>query len=406
MQTLAAAVAVQLTIGVAYIWSVFQTGVAGNLFGGDNAAAGLTFSLVIATMCVGSVVGGRMATRMSIRAVVFLGGAVYGAGFVTASFVTPDCAWLLWLSYGVAGGMGMGLAYSTTIACAQRWYPRRKGLVTGLVVSALGFGGVIFNPPVLRLVNAFGGEGVGEGKTFMVLGAVAFAVFTLGSLFIREPPEGHAATTGAAAAAKTPSRDFTLRQMLLTPQFYIITFTFMFACMGGLMMIAFARPVAEMKGLGAAATAGILAISVSNSAGRLVWGAVSDKFGRANTIMLLLALATVSTLLVNTAEGNMVFALIALIGFTYGGFLGVFPALTAEVFGAKHMATNYGVVLFGFGIGAILSSKIAGYYKNIATAEGDIGRMFPAFVIASCCAAVGLAMMFGLRFFNKKTNSY
>jgi OFA family oxalate/formate antiporter-like MFS transporter len=146
--TVIAAIAIQLTLGIAYIWSVFQTGVANSIFGGDNAAAGLTFSLLIAMMTVGSVIGGKLTARYSTRMVVFSGGIIMSVGFFLASFVTAGHAWLLWMTYGVMGGLGMGFSYSTTIACAQKWYPHRKGLVTGIIVSALGFGGVVFTPIV------------------------------------------------------------------------------------------------------------------------------------------------------------------------------------------------------------------------------------------------------------------
>src|SRR5215468_5019003 len=120
LYTLIASVAIQLTLGVAYIWSVFQTGIANSIFGGDNAAAGLSFSLLIAMMCIGSPIGGKLAARFSTRAVVFAGGIILSAGFFLASLVTANNAWLLWVTYGVMGGLGMGFSYSTTIACAQK----------------------------------------------------------------------------------------------------------------------------------------------------------------------------------------------------------------------------------------------------------------------------------------------
>jgi OFA family oxalate/formate antiporter-like MFS transporter len=169
-------------------------------------------------------------------------------------------------------------------------------------------------------------------------------------------------------------------------------------------MIGFAKPIAVAKGLAETATIGVLAIAMFNSLGRLFWGMVSDKLGRINTLIVLLVIAAVLSLLVNAANGYWIYVLIALIGFSYGGLLSNFPSLTADLFGAKHMATNYGFVLLGFGAGAVISSQIAGCYKNIAASSNDIGRMFPAFVIASCCAVTGIIMMLVLKAINKKTN--
>ncbi|MCL2764673.1 MAG: OFA family MFS transporter [Treponema sp.] len=395
-----AAIAIQLTLGIAYIWSVFQTGIANSIFGGDNAAAGLTFSLLLATLTIGSVFGGKLAVKYSTRIVVFTGGVILSAGFFLASFVTAGTSWLLWVTYGVMGGAGMGFTYSTTIACAQKWFPHKKGFVTGIIVSALGFGGVVFTPIVESLITAFGGAGAGEPKTFMVLSAIFLVVCTAGSFFLKNPPEEYSQQYAAGSnapnkAALKAVKDHTPAEMLKSPRFYLMTAAFMFACMGGLMMIGFAKPIAVAKDLAQTATIGVLAISMFNSIGRLLWGIVSDKIGRKNTIMILLSGSAILSLFVTAVNGYWIYVLIALIGFFYGGLLSTFPSLTADIFGAKHMATNYGFVLLGFGIGAIVSSQIAGYYKNIAA--NDISLMFPAFVIASGCAAAGIVMMLILR---------
>jgi len=396
-----AAIAIQLTLGVAYIWSVFQTGIANSLFGGDNASAGLTFSLLLATLTIGSVIGGKLAVRYSTRIVVFTGGIILSAGFFLASFVTSNYPWLLWVTYGAMGGVGMGFTYSTTIACAQKWYPHKKGFVTGIIVSALGFGGVVFTPIVEKLISVFGGQSAGEFSTFMVLSAVFLCVCTIGSIFLKNPPDGHmtANTVSAAAAVKTVI-DYSPSQMLKSAKFYLLTGAFLLSCMGGLMMIGFAKPIAVAKGLETTATIGVLAISMFNSIGRLFWGMMSDKLGRKNTIIILLSGTAILALFVNIAVSFWIYILIALIGFFYGGLLSNFPSLTADLFGAKHMSTNYGFVLLGFGAGAIISSQIAGYYRNIAI--NDINLMFPAFVIASCCAVAAILLMYILKVLRKR----
>ena len=211
---------------------------------------------------------------------------------------------------------------------------------------------------------------------------------------------GETAAPVAAVAPPVVQRSYSPSEMLRMPQFYLITATLLLACMGGLMMIGFAKPIALEKGLGAAAAFGVLAISMSNSLGRLLWGAVSDRLGRNTTMLVLLTGSATLSLFMKMATGYWVFALIALIGFFYGGIIGTFPSLTADLFGPKHMATNYGFVLLGFGAGAIISSQIAGYYKNLAAQ--DINLMFPAFVIASACAGAGVVMMIILRVMEKK----
>ena len=199
---------IQLCLGIAYIWSVFQTGIAESIFQGDHAAAGLTFSLLLAMLTIGSVIGGKLAEKISTRAVVLIGGILLSSGFLLASFVSSRSPWTLWLTYGVMGGIGMGFTYSTTIACAQKWFPHKKGLVTGLIVSALGFGGVVFTPIVEWLIQRFGGQGVGEPKTFFVLSIIFLVVCTIGGIFLFHPPvdisKEQAASENASEVALSP----------------------------------------------------------------------------------------------------------------------------------------------------------------------------------------------------------
>ncbi|MCL2078844.1 MAG: MFS transporter [Oscillospiraceae bacterium] len=407
--TILAAIAVQLTLGIAYIWSVFQNGIANSIFKGDHAASALTFSILLMAFSVGSMMGGRFAAKHTVRSVVFIGGLIMSAGFALASFLTEDFAWLLWVTYGVLGGGGMGFTYSTIIACAQKWYPHKRGLVSGIIVSALGFGGVIFSPIVESLIRSLAKTdsagaavtGSGELGSFLVLGGVFLVVCTVGSLFMKSPPEGYMQDKIAASPVKTKTaEDISPIAMIKTLRFYLITATFLLACMGGLMMIGFAKPIAEVKGPAGTAVVAVIAVSIFNSLGRLVWGAVSDKIGRINTLIILLAGSAASSLLVNAAQGYMLYVLIAFIGFFYGGIVGTYPSLTSDLFGAKNVATNYGIVLLGFGAGAIISSQIAGHFRNAATvvtAAGDttfdISLMFPAFIIGAGCALAGVVMM-------------
>ncbi|MFA5562283.1 MAG: OFA family MFS transporter [Eubacteriales bacterium] len=390
---IAASIAIQLCLGIAYIWSVFQTGIANSIFRGDNAAAGLTFSLLLFVLTIGSVIGGKLAVKYTTRVIVIIGGVILAGGFFLASLVTPELPWLLWLGYGVMGGFGMGFTYSTTIACSQKWFPHKKGLVTGLIVSALGFGGVVFTPIIEGLIKRFGGPETGEPKTFLVLSLIFLVVCTVGGLFLENPPKER--QTGSSTQPTALAEGMSPIQILKDGRFYLAAASLMLACMGGLMMIGFAKPIAVAKGLASTATFGVLIIALFNSLGRLLWGMMSDKLGRRRTIIILLAGSALSSVLVSQANGYFIYALIALIGFFYGGFLSTFPSLTADLFGPKHMATNYGFVLLGFGVGAVASSYIAGHFKNLAAQ--DISLMYPAFFIAAGCACVGIVLMLLLK---------
>jgi len=494
-----ATVCIQLIIGIAYIWSAFQEGVTYGLFGGQNQLAGLTFSLLLASLTISSVFGGKLAARFSTRTVIIAGGIMVSIGFFSAAFVTENTRWLLWLTYGIIGGAGMGFTYTPSLACVQKWFPHKKGLITGVVVAALGLGTAAFGPLVPLMVanfsgieHSFIGLYTGESLTFMVLAAVFLVVCVVGGLFMKNPPEGYVEFVNVnyreklnkckecdddtyrdinsdsvldkqavetalcrppiesdaivhvegehdiqkeeedcencpkpivyafhppVRRAKRPKlpefapRNLYSKQMLKTPYYYLMTFALMLACISGLMVINFARDIARLQGFtGGIATVAILAIGLSNSGGRIIWGLISDKLGRLNSIFILLGLTTVLSPFMAIVPGGGVFAIIALIGLCYGGILAIFPALTAEVFGAKNLATNYGFVLLGFGVGAIVASQIAGVFANMALPlydyygniirYGDISKMLPAFLIGMACTFLAAMLMMTIKIMN------
>lgn len=265
-----ACVIIQLCLGTAYIWSVFQSGIAKSLFDGDNAKAALTFSLLLGVLTFGSTIGGMLQDKFTPKPVVMGGGIILGLGFFLASFTTNAAPWMLWITYGVLGGFGMGMIYSTLIATCQKWFPDKRGMITGLIVSALGFGGVIFTPIARSLIKT-----VGELQTFAWLGIIFIVVCVGGSFFVKNPPVGFKPEGWVRPESKHNiiHQDFKPSEMLRTPQFYIVTVTLMLACMAGLMMIGFASPIAVAKGLTLEIAAiGVMIISIFNSFGRLFWG--------------------------------------------------------------------------------------------------------------------------------------
>lgn len=383
-----AGIAIQLCLGTVYIWGVFQPAIV-KLFSWPQATAALTFSFVLGVFVCGSTIGGMIQDKMGPRPVIIGGGIMLGIGAFLASFTTAGNPWWLWITYGVIGGFGMGTTYTTIIACCQKWFPDKRGLITGLIVSALGFGGFIFTPVARYLINS---RGVLE--TFVWFAVIFTVVCVVGALFIKNPPSGYkpagwepkAASAGGAAASYTPS------EMLGTPQFYLVTFTLMLASAAGLMVIPFAKVLGVQGGLSdAVATSGVMIISLFNSFGRLFWGAVSDKLGRKKTVLLLLVVAGVSILFLGAAKMYTILVLIGIVAFAYGGFLGVFPALTADFWGLRSMGMNYGLVLLGFGVAAVASPFVAGYFKDLT------GGFSTAFLITGIAAFVGVGSFFLLK---------
>ncbi|HZK21438.1 MAG TPA: OFA family MFS transporter [Oscillospiraceae bacterium] len=399
-----AGIVIQLCLGTAYIWGVFQKGVAIYLFNGSNADAGLAFSILLGVLTLGSTIGGFLEQKYSPRPVVIIGGVILAIGFFLASKTTPENGYMIWITYGIIGGFGMGMTYSTTIACCQRWFPDKRGFITGIIVSALGFGGVVFTPLAEYFIKTYGNgtPGIGELVAFKWFSVIFLIVCVIGGMFVKNPPKGF--TLGGDTPAKVKkenfNHDFTPLEALKTPQFYALTVTLLLACMAGLMMIAFGKTIADyQESLKSIAVAGVMAVTLFNSFGRLFWGFVSDKIGRKNTILILLISTMVLVLLVKLVVSSvLLFVLIALIGFLYGGYLGTFPAITADYFGAKNVGMIYGMVLLGFGIGAVAASYIGGYFLDAARKADplvlDMNILFIAFVIASVASGIGAVILY------------
>ncbi len=405
---LVAAIFTQLCVGIANLWSIFQDGISEKLFDGDNAAASLCFSISILMLGIGGMLGSKIEKKFSIKITILTGGILLTTGFILSSFVTANNPELIWLTYGVIVGLGCGIPYSPCIACAQRWFPDKKGFVTGLIVAALGSSAIIFAPILEFFITYFGGAGIGEQSTFLAISAIFVVVCTICAVVIDNPNQEFLDSILFSSKSNDTNRitesekivvtkpvDITTREMLRKKEFYIIAMTFILGCLGGLMIIGFAKPYAIAKGLAETASVVVMLVSIFNAIGRLLWGRISDKIGRINTITFILVGTACVSFLIPFTSGFSLYITLSLIGFMYGGLLTSFPALTADVFGVKYMSNNYGVMLIAFGISAIVSSQIAGYYKNMAIDNIDL--MAPAFVIAAISAIIAVGLMFLLR---------
>lgn len=389
-----ASIAIQMCLGTAYIWGVFQShliispSTPDALFNWPPTHGTLAYALLLLFLTLGSTVGGKLVQKAySPRIVIMTGGILLGLGFFIAMFTSQNTPWLLWLSYGVLGGVGMGFAYTTTIATCQKWFPDKKGMVTGIIVAALGFGGLIFTPIAEALIAQFG-----VLNTFAIFAAMFIFVSVVGSYFIKNPPDGYKPEGWNPPAANlkvSSGYNFRPSEALKTPQFYMITLALMTASAAGSMMI----PMAKILGLQPesglsteAAVAGVMIIAACNSFGRLFWGSVSDRLGRKLTVMLLMLLTAAAISGVAFTSGFAMLAVIAVIGFSYGGLLGVFPALTADYWGTQHLAINYGMILIGFGVGAVASSYLVAFFSQTQ-------NFAAAFMIAGSAAILGLIVM-------------
>jgi MFS transporter, OFA family, oxalate/formate antiporter len=350
-----AAVLVQLALGAVYAWSVFNKPLQAE-FGWSKSQAVLPFEVAIGTIFIGSFIGGRIQDKRGPRTVALCGGTLYAVGTMLASLVdSHDKLWLLAVTYGGMGGIGLGAAYITPIAMLVKWFPDRRGLITGLAVAGFGFGAVITAPLAKGLMN---GTSV-KTHVFLPLGIAYLAMVLIGASFFRNPPAGYSVpgfvppTTGRAVAGK---KAYTLAEALRTPQWYMLTAILALNVLCGIAFISQASDeVQGIVGVSAATASTFTGImGLFNGGGRLFFAAVSDRIGRMTAFMFMLGLQAVCFFLLDHAHNLAAFSILAaLVYLAYGGGFGTMPATAADFFGPPNAGAIYGAMIVAWSIGGV-----------------------------------------------------
>src|SRR5690348_8147856 len=290
-----AAVVMQICLGAAYGWSVFVKPLL-NAEHWTLTQVSLTFTLAILFLGVGTVIGGLWMDRVGPRKVAMVAGVLYGVSYILASLAASNHSLTgLYLSYGVIGGLGMGMGYITPVATLVKWFPDKRGLMTGVAVCGYGAGALIMAPVAAPMIVSHG-----VPYTFAALGIVYLIVVIIAAQFYANPPQGWTLPgwkpTSAVAKAAS-SYNFTVREAASTWQFYLLWAMLFLNVSAGIMIISQASPMAQSKefvGMTAIQAAGMVGlISIFNGLGRVFWAWVSDFIGRARVYFLLFAIQAV-----------------------------------------------------------------------------------------------------------------
>jgi MFS transporter, OFA family, oxalate/formate antiporter len=351
-----AAVVMQVCLGAVYGWSVFVKPLVATEHWALTEVS-LTFTLAIAFLGVGTVIGGLWQDRAGPRKVATVAGILYGIGFLVSAWaVSHHSLPGLYVGYGAIGGLGMGMGYICPVATLTKWFPERRGLMTGVAVFGYGAGALVMGPIAARLIIA---EGI--PVTFASLGVVYLILVVAAAQFYANPPQGWRPAgweprTAVSRAASTV--DFTVGEAMSTWRFWLLWVMLFLNVSAGIMIISQASPMAQqLAGLTAVSAAGIVGtISIFNAVGRVFWAYMSDLIGRASVYFLLFAIqAVIFFTLPRLHDATLFTAAVALIGLCYGGGFGTMPSFTADFFGSKYMGGIYGWILLAWGAGAIPS---------------------------------------------------
>lgn len=375
-------------------------------FGWDISAVKLTSSFMLCCFVLGILTSGRLQAKLGAQKLVLAGGLLMAAGMLATSFIptTAASAWPIYITYGIVGGFGVGLAYNTVITCAQKWFPKKRGLATGISVGAFGFSTVLFAPLVKVMIgykalgdNAFVFEGFGPATTFRIL-AAAFAVVTLLLFRLIKLPDA-VATQASASPSSLDQKQYTTGEVIRSKRFYLIALSMMFFTAAYFNLNPSFKDFAANRGLAdTVGTVIIMMTGIASSLGRLLVPLLGDRIGREKATLTIIALTAAGTAALCINSGAVYIGAVAVIAFCYGGSSGIYPLLTADHFGLQNVGSNYGAVMVGFALSALFFPMFVGQI-NAGTVEQT---MFIKFIVLALMAAVAGVLILVLLLSKKK----
>jgi MFS transporter, OFA family, oxalate/formate antiporter len=359
-----AGVFLQIALGAVYAWSVFRVPLA-KQFGWSISEVTLTFTISIFVLGFAAFFGGLWLNRKGPRVVALTGGALYGLGVFLASF-SHKLSWL-YLTYGVIGGIGLGLGYIVPVAVLVKWFPDRRGLITGIAVGGFGAGALITAPVATRLIQS-----VGVLSTFAYLGIAYLIVTFMAGLFMQNPPDGWKPQGWTPTASQTSHRaghNFTLSEALKTWQWWALWLLLFLNTCAGISIISQEAPLfQEEAGVTAAVAASMVGLaSIGNAVGRVFWAWISDLITRPATFFLMFAAQILLFwFLPNIATAWFLTVVTFVVLMCYGGGFGTMPAFAADYFGPKNVGPIYGLMLTAWGFASVFGPLLIAHMRETA----------------------------------------
>jgi OFA family oxalate/formate antiporter-like MFS transporter len=357
-----AGVFLQIALGAVYAWSVFRVPLA-KQFGWSISEITLTFTISIFVLGFAAFFGGLWLNRKGPRIVALTGGALYGLGVFLASF-SHSLSWL-YLSYGVIGGIGLGFAYIVPVAVLVKWFPDRRGLITGIAVGGFGAGALITAPVATRLIQS-----VGVLSTFAYLGIAYLIVTLVSGFFMQNPPDGWKLKGWTPTATETSHRashDFTLSEALKTWQWWALWLLLFLNTCAGISVISQEAPLfQELTKVSAVVAASMVGLaSIGNAVGRVFWAWISDLITRRATFFVMfVAQVLLFWFFPNIVTASLMTIVTFVVLMCYGGGFGTMPAFAADYFGPKNVGPIYGLMLTAWGFASAFGPLLIAHMRE------------------------------------------
>lgn len=391
-----AALAVHLSIGQVYAFSVFKNSLVAS-FDTSLTAVGWVFSLSIVMLGLSAAVLGTWVERSGPRKAMVAAAACWGTGFLVGSAgIASGQLWLLYLGYGVIGGIGLGIGYISPVSTLIKWFPDRPGLATGMAIMGFGGGALIASPLSNSLMALFDGDfvatepgavasGSALARTFLTLGIVYTVFMLIGAALVRVPP-GHGDDATAEHSPGTNGALVRANQAIRTPQFWFLWVVLFCNVTAGIGILEQAAPMIQDffreggdSSVSAAAAGGFVGVlSLANMLGRFVWSSLSDRIGRKPTYVMYLGVGLVLYLLLALfgSSSTLVFVVLAAVIISYyGGGFATVPAYLKDLFGTLEVGAIHGRLLTAWAAAGVAGPLIV---NGILDSVGEPGNLVAA----------------------------
>jgi MFS transporter, OFA family, oxalate/formate antiporter len=361
-----AGILMQIALGAVYAWSVFRTPLV-KQFHWTISQVTFTFTICIFVLGVMAFLGGLWLNKSGPRPVALTAGLLYGLGVFLACF-SAHKLWWLYLTYGIIGGTGLGFGYIVPIAVLVKWFPDKRGLITGVAVGGFGAGALVTAPVATRLIQS-----VGVLPTFAYLGVAYFIVVTAAGWFMQNPPAGYTPPGWTPSETQVKQRvleDYTLGRALGTWQWWALWLALFLNTTAGISVISQESPMfQEIAKVTAIVAAGMVGIaSIGNAVGRVFWAWVSDGITRRWTfVVMYLCQVGLFWVMPNIADPSLLTVLTFIILMCYGGGFGTMPAFAADYFGAKNIGPIYGLMLTAWGFASAFGPLLIAHLRQSGT---------------------------------------
>ncbi|WP_028454473.1 L-lactate MFS transporter [Chitinilyticum litopenaei] len=392
----AAGVGIHISIGSVYAWSVFSKPLMAQ-FGWSLKEVGFTFGLAIFLLGTSAAVMGHVVEKRGPRFSGTLSAIFWAVGLLGAGLaVDLGNLWLLYLCYGVIGGIGLGTGYVTPVSTLMKWFPDRRGLATGLAIMGFGFASFLGAPLMAKLIQSFG-----IANTFYTLGCIYAVVMLASARYLEPPPAGWKPAgfeEALASGKKKPAMDLmpmTANEAVKTKPFYGLWIMMFINISCGIAVISVASPMAqEVTGMSALAAGAVVGmIGLFNGGGRLAWASFSDTLGRPNTYIAFFLIQVFAFFLLPTLKDVLLFQVVLYLIMTcYGGGFSTLPAYIGDLFGTKQVSAIHGYVLTAWAMAGLVGSSFASFLREATGSYAAMTTVFAAIFVVALGVSIAMKL--------------